>query len=140
MKNIIANIIDRRKNMKSKLVLIAATILLSISAPLLAADAPVMRVIVVQTDNPGTYIKEVLETGQAHLKRLGSIGHLRAWKAKYTGRDAGSVIIAIEFPSLSALAEDEKKTAGDPALSAWIRDLDKIRKIVSDSLYVESKP
>ena len=95
---------------------------------------------VVQTDNSGAYIKEVLETGQAHMRRLGSIGHLRAWKAKYTGRDAGSVIIAIEFPSLSALAEDEKKTAGDPALSAWIKDLDKIRKIVSDSLYVESKP
>ena len=126
--------------MKLKLVLIAATMLLSMSAPLLAADAPVMRVIVVQTDNPGAYIKEVLETGQAHLRRLGSIGHLRAWKAKYTGRDAGSVVIAIEFPSLSALAEDEKRTAGDPALGAWIKDLDKIRKIVSDSLYVESKP
>ena len=125
--------------MKSKLMLIAVTILLSVSAPLLAQDAPVMRVIVVQTDNPSAYIKEVLETGRAHLKRLESTGNLRIWKAKYAGSNAGSVIVAIEFPSLAALAEDDKKTAADPALGAWVRGLDKMRKIVSDSLYSESK-
>ena len=125
--------------MKSKLMLIAVTILLSMSAPLLAQDAPVMRVIVVQTDNPSAYIKEVLETGRAHLKRLESTGNLRIWKAKYAGSNAGSVIVAIEFPSLAALAEDDKKTAADPALGAWVRGLDKMRKIVSDSLYSESK-
>jgi hypothetical protein len=126
--------------MKSKLMLVAVSILLSMSAPLLAQDAPVMRVIVVQTDNPSAYIKEVLETGRAHLKRLESTGNLRTWKAKYAGSNAGSVIVAIEFPSLTALAEDDKKTAADPALGAWVRSLDKIRKIVSDSLYSEARP
>ena len=63
--------------MKSKLMLFAVTILLSMSAPLLAQDAPVLRVIVVQTDSPGAYIKEVLETGRAHLRRLESTGNLR---------------------------------------------------------------
>ena len=125
--------------MKSKLMLVAVTILLSMSAPLLAQDAPVMRVIVVQTDNPSAYIKEVLETGRAHLKRLESTGNLRIWRAKYAGSDAGSVIVAIEFPSLAALAVDDKKTAADPALGAWVRGLDKMRKIVSDSLYSESR-
>ena len=126
--------------MKSKLMLIAVTILLSMSAPLLAQDAPVLRVIVVQTDNPSAYIKEVLETGRAHLKRLQSTGNLRVWKAKYAGRDAGSIVVAIEYASLAALAEDDKKAAADPALGAWVRGLDKMRKIVSDSLYSESKP
>ena len=125
--------------MKSKLMLVAVTILLSMSAPLLAQEAPVMRVIVVQTDNPSAYIKEVLETGRAHMKRLESTGNLRIWKAKYAGSNAGSVIVAIEFPSLTALAEDDKKTAADPALGAWVRGLDKMRKIVSDSLYSESR-
>jgi hypothetical protein len=128
------------ETMKSKLALAAAAILLCISAPLLAQDAPVMRVIVVQTDNPSAYIKEVLETGRAHLKRLESSGNLRIWRAKYAGRDAGSVIVAIEYPSLSALAADDKKAAADPALGAWVKELDKIRKIVSDSLYSEAKP
>ena len=126
--------------MKSKLMLVAVTILLSMSAPLLAQDAPVLRVIVVQTDNPGAYVKEVLETGRAHLKRLESTGNLRVWKAKFAGRDAGSVVVSIEYPSLAALAADDKKAAADPALGAWVRDLDKMRKIVSDSLYSESKP
>jgi hypothetical protein len=126
--------------MKSKLALIAVTILLSVSAPLLAEDAPVLRVIVVQTDNPGAYVKEVLETGRAHLKRVQSTGHLRVWKAKYAGRDAGSIVVSIEYSSLAALAEDDKKVAADPAFRAWARDLDKIRKIASDSLYSESNP
>jgi hypothetical protein len=99
-----------------------------------------MRVIVVQTDNPGAYVKEVLETGRAHLRRLESTGNLRIWRAKYAGRDAGSVVVAIEYPSLTALAADDRKLAADPAMAGWIRDLDKIRKIVSDSLYSEAKP
>ena len=126
--------------MKSRLMLVAAMILLSASAPVPAQEAPVMRVIVVQTDNPSAYIKEVLETGRGHLKRLESTGNLRIWKAKYAGSNAGSVIVAIEYPSLTALAEDDKKAGADPALSAWVRSLDKIRKIVSDSLYSEARP
>ncbi len=125
--------------MKSKLMFIALTILLSMTGPLLAQDAPVLRVIVVQSDNPSAYIKEVLETGQAHLKRVGSAGNLRVWTAKYAGSNAGSIVIAIEFSSLAALAADEKRTAADPALMAWIRSLDKMRKIVSDSLYSEAR-
>ena len=126
--------------MKSKFVLAAVTIVLCMAAPLRAQDAPVMRVIVVQTDNPSAYMKEVLETGRAHMKRLESSGNLRIWKAKYAGSDAGSVIVAIEYPSLTALAADDKKSAADPALGAWVRGLDKLRKIVSDSLYSEAKP
>jgi hypothetical protein len=125
--------------MKSKLMLGAIACLLSMSGPVLAQDAPVMRVIVVQSENPGAYIKEVLETGRAHLRRVDSAGNLRIWKTKYAGSDAGNVIVAIEFPSLAALAADDKKVAADPALSAWVRSLDKMRKIVSDSLYTEAR-
>jgi hypothetical protein len=126
--------------MKSKLMVVAVTALLSISAPLFAQDSPVMRLIVVHTDSPAAYIKEVLETGRGHMKRLESTGNLRIWRAKYAGSDAGSVIVAIEYPSLTALAADDRKAAADPALGSWVRSLDKVRKIVSDSLYTESRP
>jgi hypothetical protein len=126
--------------MRSKLVLAAVTVVLCMAGPLRAQDAPVLRVIVVQTDNPAAYAKEVLETGRAHMKRLESTGNLRIWRAKYAGDNAGSVVVAIEYPSLTALAADDKKAAADPALGAWIRGLDKMRKIVSDSLYSEVKP
>lgn len=125
--------------MKSKLVLLAVTILLCMAAPLRAQDAPVLRVIVVQTDNQGAYIKEVLGTGEAHLKRLESTGNLRIWKAKFAGSNAGSVVISIEYPSLTALATEDKKMAADAAFGAWVRSLDKMRKIVSDSLYSEAR-
>ena len=125
--------------MRSKLVLVLAAILLFISAPIFAQDVPVVRILVVETDNPAAYVKEVQETGLVHMKRLGLRGNIRMWKAKFAGRDAGSMIVSIEYPSLIALAEDDRKTAADPAMRAWIRDLDKIRKIVSDSLYTEAK-
>ena len=125
--------------MRSKLVLMAATILLCLAAPLQAQDTPVMRVIVVQTDSPAAYIKEVLETGQAHLKRLEGVGNLRIWRAKFAGSNAGSIVISIEYPSLAALAVDDKKLAADAAFTAWVRSLDKMRKIVSDSLYSEAR-
>jgi hypothetical protein len=125
--------------MKSKLMLLAVTILLCVAAPLRAQDTPVMRVIVVQTDNPAGYIKEVLETGQAHLKRLEGTGNLRIWKAKFAGSNAGSVVISIEYASLAALAAEDKKMAADPAFGTWVRSLDKMRKIVSDSLYSEAR-
>jgi len=114
-------------------------IVLSISSPLLAQDDPVLRVIVVQSDSPSAYIKEVLETGRAHLRRLEATGNLRVWRAKYAGSNAGNIVVAIEYPSLMALAADDKRMAADPAFTAWVRGLDKMRKIVSDSLYSESK-
>lgn len=125
--------------MRSKLLLLIASVFLCLSSPIWADDSPIMRVIVVQTDNASAYIKEVLETGRAHMKRIGAVGQLRAWKAKFAGHDAGSVVISIEYPSLTALAEDDKKLSADSVMGSWIRDLDKIRKIVSDSLYQESK-
>ncbi len=125
--------------MKSNLMLVAVTILLSISAPLLAEDTPVMRVIVVQSDKPGAYVKEVLETGRAHVKRLQSEAIVRVWRAKFAGSDAGNIVVAIEYPSLDALAEGDRRAAADPALRAWVKSLASIRKIVSDSLYSEAK-
>jgi hypothetical protein len=127
------------KAMKSTLAAVVSAILLCISTPLIAQDATVLRVIVVETDNPAAYAKEVQETGQAHLRRLGIRGNVRMWRAKYAGGDSGRMIVSIEYPNLVALAEDDRKIAADPAMRTWIKDLDKIRKIVSDSLYTEAK-
>jgi hypothetical protein len=127
--------------MKSKLVLSVAvvTLFLCISSPLRAEDTAVLRVVVVQTDNPDAYVKEI-EKGRAIMKRLEVTGTTRVWKAKFAGQDAGNIVVLIEYPSLAALAKDEEKTTADPAYRTWLKDLAKMRKIVSDSLYTESKP
>jgi hypothetical protein len=104
----------------------------------LAADT-VARVVVVQTDNADAYVKE-LERGKSILERLQSPGKIRVWRARFAGNAAGSVIVTVEYPSLAAIADDDAKDAKDPEFQTWLKGLDKIRKIVSDSLYTELKP
>jgi hypothetical protein len=103
------------------------------------AQATTLRVVVVQTDNASAYAKE-LAHGKAILKRLGSSAVLRVWRAHFAGRDAGSVIVSIEYPSMVVLAQDEAKAYADPEYVTWLGGLDKLRKVVSDSTYEELKP
>jgi hypothetical protein len=125
--------------MKLVLSAVAVALFMGLSTPLLAADVIVLRAVVVQTDNPDAYVKEI-EKGKAIMKRLDVTGMTRVWKAKFAGQDAGNVVVTIEYPSLAALAKDDEKTLADKEYRAWLKDLDKLRKIVSDSLYTESKP
>jgi len=123
--------------MTSKLA--AFAVLLSVSCTLWAQETPVMQVIVSEPDNRALYTKEVLETGKAHLKRLGSAGTLRIWRATFAGSDARTVMVTIEFSSMTELAAEFKKLGADPAYQAWLASLNKMRKVVSNSVYAEAK-
>jgi hypothetical protein len=46
-------------------------------------------------------------------------------------------VATIEYPNMAALADAVAKTNASSDYQAWIKGLDKIRKIVSDSLYTE---
>lgn len=115
---------------------IAALLLALCLAP--AADAAVIRVVVVQVENMEAYVKE-LEKGQAILKKLGAVQQLRVWRARFAGPETGTIVVLVEFPDLAALAEDDKKTNASAEFQTWIKNLAKQRKIVSDSLYDEVK-
>jgi hypothetical protein len=104
-----------------------------------SAQATVLRVVVVQTDDAVTYVKE-LERGKALLKRLGSSALLRVWRARFAGAETGTIVVSLEYPSMVVLAGDEAKALADPDYLAWLRGLDKLRKVVSDSTYDELKP
>ena len=101
-----------------------------------AAEAATLRVVVVQTSDAAAYVKSV-QDGQALLKSKGSPATLRVWKARFAGTDAGAIAVAVEYPNLEALAKDTERMASDPELRAWLQGLDKLRKIVSDSIYEE---
>jgi hypothetical protein len=101
-----------------------------------AAEAATLRVVVVQTSDAAAYVKAV-QDGQALLKSKGSPATLRVWKARFAGTDAGAIAVAVEYPNLEALAKDNDRMANDPELRAWLQGLDKLRKIVSDSIYEE---
>jgi hypothetical protein len=114
-------------------------LILPVSTTLFAAEHVVLRVVVVKTDSPDAYVKE-LEKGKALLKKLGSPAVIRVWRARFAGQDAGSVVASVEYPSMAAFVKDEAAIDASPEYQAWIKGLEKIRKIVSDSIYDELKP
>jgi hypothetical protein len=115
---------------------LAFVCVLSLAA--VSAEAAVLRVVVVQTQDAAAYVKAI-EQGRALLKAKGSPIVLRVWQARYAGENAGAIAVGAEFPSLEALAKDDAMMSSDPELRAWLASLDKLRKIVSDSIYTELK-
>jgi hypothetical protein len=105
----------------------------------LTADATALRIVVVQTDNPTQYVQE-LEKGKALMKKAGSPVVLRVWQARFAGDQTGTVVASAEYPDLAALAAEDARMAENAELREWLKGLDKIRKIVSDSIYMELKP
>lgn len=100
------------------------------------AQAATLRVIVVETSDADAYVK-ALEQGQALIKSKGGSGVIRVWRARFAGEDAGAIVVSAEYPSLEAFAKDDAMMASDADLKAWLQSLDKLRKIVSDSIYTE---
>jgi hypothetical protein len=103
-----------------------------------AAQAEVLRVVVVKAQDAPGYVKEI-ERGRGLFKKAGSPVVLRVWRAQYAGTDTGAVVVSAEYPDLVALAKDSEKMVTDPELRAWLAGLDKFRTIVSDSIYNELK-
>ena len=123
-----------RRNTVKTFALLAVAFALSNTA--FAQKSTVLRVLVIKTDNVAGYVQE-LDKGQALLKKLGVQETLRVWQARFAGPEAGSVVVSIEFPSMSALVDSDTKTSTNSEYKEWLKGLDKVRKIVSDSLYTE---
>jgi hypothetical protein len=106
------------------------------SSAAFAQKATVVRVVVVKTDNPAAYAQEI-EKGRQVMKGLGVQATTRVFQARFAGPEAGAVVVSIEYPSMDAFADAYKKTSASSDYQNWLKDLDKVRKIVSDSLYTE---
>jgi hypothetical protein len=106
------------------------------SSAAFAQKATVVRVVAVKTDNPAAYAQEI-EKGRQIMKGLGVQATTRVFQARFAGPEAGAVVVSIEYPSMDAFADAYKKTSASSDYQNWLKDLDKVRKIVSDSLYTE---
>ncbi len=123
--------------MRSKLMLFAAAAALVSFA--VTAEATVLRVVVVQTGDVAAYVKEI-ERGKELMKKAGMTGQIRVWRARFAGDETGAIAVGIEYADLATFAADDKKMQTDPDVAAWLKGLDKLRKVVSDSIYDELKP
>jgi hypothetical protein len=123
-----------RKN--TVMTVVVLLIVAGLSSAAVAQKATVLRVVVVKTDDPAAYAQE-LEKGKQIMKGLGIQGQTRVWQARFAGPEAGMVVATIEYPNMAAFADAAAKTNASSDYQTWIKGLDKIRKIVSDSLYTE---
>jgi ABC-type sugar transport system substrate-binding protein len=121
---------------KTAFVMVVLTLILGMSSAAYAQKTTVLRVVVIKTDDVNAYLQQ-LEKGKEIMKKLGLVEQIRVWQATFAGPEAGSVVAAIEYPSMAALADADTKTRGDKDYQAWLKDLAKIRKIVSDSIFKE---
>jgi hypothetical protein len=117
-------------------VIASAALALCLAGTALAASTAWIRVINVKTDNVAAYMQQ-LETGRAMMKKLGINSQLHVYRAAFAGESAGAIVVTQEYPSWAAFADAQAKTAADPEFSTWLKNLDKVRTITSDSLYRE---
>lgn len=101
-----------------------------------AAEAAVFRVVVVQVSDTAMYLKEI-DNIRADMKRLEVDGTLRVMRARFAGEQAGTIVVAVEYKDMAALAAADAALAADASNQATMRRVEALRKIVSDSLYQE---
>ena len=121
---------------KSAFAFVVLALFLGMSSAAFAQKTTVLRVVTIKTDDVSAYLQQ-LEKGKEIMKKLGITQQIRVWQATFAGPNAGSVVAAIEYPSMAAFAEADAKTRADKDYQAWLKETLKIRTIVSDSLYHE---
>jgi hypothetical protein len=102
------------------------------------ADATVLRVVVVETSDVAAYMGQ-LNTLKASMQRLGIKSTVRAWRARFAGPNAGSIVVAVEYADMATFAAEDARIANDAEYQATLKSMSQVRKIVSDSLYEELK-
>jgi hypothetical protein len=121
---------------KTAFAFVVLTLILGMSSAAFAQKTTVLRVVVIKTDNVAAYLQG-LEQGKEIMKKIGITQQIRVWQATFAGPNAGSIAVAIEYPSMAALADADAKTHADKDYQAWLKSMEKIRTIVSDSIYRE---
>ena len=114
------------------------TALVGLSVLVNSAEATVLRVVVVETTDVAAYMGQ-MNSLRASLQRLGSKSTVRAWRARFAGPNTGSIVVAVEYADMATFAAEDAKIAKDAEYQATLKSMNKLRKIVSDSLYEELK-
>lgn len=103
-----------------------------------SAEAAVLRVVVVETSDVAAYMGQ-LSSLKASMQRMGIKSTVRAWRARFAGPNAGSIVVAVEYPDMATFAAEDAMIAKDAEYQATLKSMSQVRKIVSDSLYEELK-
>jgi len=130
--------------MKALLVFLAAAAFGSLSgAAAVAAESAepaVMRVVIIQTADLKTYTHE-LSVEEAMLRKVGVNCTFKVWQAHYAGPDTGAIVVALQFANWDMFTRYLNAGRLHPDLGAQMAKFNpSLRKVVSDSVYLEVPP
>jgi hypothetical protein len=120
-------------------VVLAVSVVLA-HASVVRAEGKFLQVIGIKVPgNVGSYLEKV-KKAQTMAMRLG-MPPARVWRATLAGPDTGTILIGIEFPTLAAMEEAQRKVAADADWQKLMKEMDKSgRTVVSNSLFEDITP
>lgn len=127
------------KYLATTLCAVAAFAVVSSTSLALAADPPRVVQSIVLDGNTDAILAEAQKT-RAIFKRLGIDATRRFYRGTLAGESTGSLALAIEYPSLAALAAAQEKLANDKEWQAYLDKFGQDINVVSNSVYVEVEP
>jgi hypothetical protein len=127
--------------MKTKTILMSSCLLAAAMA-ISAADAPapphVTEVIVVDIGGNMQKFQELAKRVDGITKQLHAGGTVRYFVTTWAGEGSGRVVVTVEHPSLTALAESQAKMSASPEFRKWQADAQASGiKVLSESLVTE---
>ena len=128
-----------------------SSLLLSVAVVVACAQAPqeataqegpkVIQIVAIDTGGDLPKFLEFSKRIQAIADKAGSTGQRRIWQSTLAGPETGSVVVAIEYPSLVSMAQSTGKMAATPEWRQLVADVQAAgMRVVSNSIAVEITP
>ncbi len=107
-----------------------------------AQEAPkVINVISVDTGGDTDKFLALAKRAREIAEKNGGTGNQRVWLSTLAGPNTGTVIVAVEYPSMVSMAQTQAKVNATPEWQAFIDDFQKSgMRVVSNSVSVEITP
>ncbi len=107
-----------------------------------AQEAPkVINVLSVDTGGDTDKFLGFAKRAREITEKNGGTGNQRVWLSTLAGPNTGTVIVAVEYPSMVSMAQTQAKVNSTPEWQAFIGDFQKSgMRVVSSSLSVEITP
>ena len=129
---------------KSFLLLSVAVVLACVQAPeeATAQEAPkVINVLSVDTGGDTDRFLEFAKRAREISDKNGGTGNQRVWLSTLAGPNTGSVIVAVEYPSMVSMAQSQAKVNPTPEWQKFLDDFQKSgMRVLSSSLSFEITP
>ena len=107
-----------------------------------AQDAPkVINVLTVDTDGDLDGFLKFAKRARELQKKHGGTGTQRVWQSTLAGSNTGTVVVAVEYPSLVSMAQSQAKVGATAEWQKFVEDFQASGMgILSSSLSVEVSP